>query len=538
MVAFSSATYKYAEGINSIYNATRNVGSSSIQTFKSMTEAARDMGSSVEEMSSALEGLQKFRRMYGPSANQYLRQFAPDITDKEGAPEALLKIAKNMSNLKKQGLDEQTFLHGMEQYVGYDTAYKLYEKPEEFTNSVEAHKNAVGTSTDKIGDKAHEDIVAFGLTMDRVNETINRQIGGELLTTLKSEIDVADKVLVSVDKAAGDFKDGIAKITEVFGKEGFSIDSLKDAFTASLPSLKDLGEQVKNAIGSMGTLGTAIAGLTAVSLLSIAASKAGSILGMIGKGKLLRLLTAGMGFELGSYIRESLGAKNVDDTVESGLQTSENIAESTTNGLAKWWNSKNSPKDVQERESTAISTFKGFGYSKADAAGILANLKKESQLNPFAVGDNGKAYGIEQWQDDGTKDSRQKKYRSYFGHTMQSVTDQAQALKEQLEFIDFERKHNEKAGWEEMHSVAEDPYQRGAMYSRRVVRPGIDEATRRREADERGRAAMDIANSPTVINIYGVTDTQGVVREVETKMKDKATFQNQANVRYQQPIAQ
>src|SRR5260363_90445 len=37
------------------------------------------------------------------------------------------------------------------------------------------------------------------------------------------------------------------------------------------------------------------------------------------------------------------------------------------------------------------------GWTHKQAAGIVANLKIESGLNPKAVGDGGKAYGIAQW---------------------------------------------------------------------------------------------------------------------------------------------
>lgn len=58
------------------------------------------------------------------------------------------------------------------------------------------------------------------------------------------------------------------------------------------------------------------------------------------------------------------------------------------------------------------------GYSQTQAAGIIGNLLTESGLNPSAVGDNGKAYGIAQWND------RQPKLREWAARTGRNVGDE------------------------------------------------------------------------------------------------------------------
>jgi len=52
--------------------------------------------------------------------------------------------------------------------------------------------------------------------------------------------------------------------------------------------------------------------------------------------------------------------------------------------------------------SAALSYFKNAGYSDEQAAGIVGNLQAESgmNLNPAAIGDGGKAWGIAQWHPD------------------------------------------------------------------------------------------------------------------------------------------
>jgi hypothetical protein len=105
----------------------------------------------------------------------------------------------------------------------------------------------------------------------------------------------------------------------------------------------------------------------------------------------------------------------------------------------------------------------GMGYGDAATKGILANLLGEgSDLNPFAWGDKDKngnytAYGIAQWHKD-----RRDEYLKHFHHTMESVRDPNQALKEQVEFIHYELKHKYKNVGEVLR-YAQNPY--GAAYT-------------------------------------------------------------------------
>ena len=84
-------------------------------------------------------------------------------------------------------------------------------------------------------------------------------------------------------------------------------------------------------------------------------------------------------------------------------------------------------------------------WNPAQVRGILANFQAESHFNPLAQGDFDKrtgkytAYGIGQWHKD-----RQDIYAALLGHTMQSVTDPAKALGEQLWFANWELTSRDK----------------------------------------------------------------------------------------------
>ena len=83
----------------------------------------------------------------------------------------------------------------------------------------------------------------------------------------------------------------------------------------------------------------------------------------------------------------------------------------------------------------AQAFFESKGWTKEQAAGLVGNLITESKLNPTAVGDNGKAYGIAQWHPD-----RQAKFAQEYGKDIKNST-----FEEQLEFVDWELRNNEKA---------------------------------------------------------------------------------------------
>lgn len=156
-----------------------------------------------------------------------------------------------------------------------------------------------------------------------------------------------------------------------------------------------------------------------------------------------------------------------------------------------WWNSTNpkdwgNPSGRRGGSSQAVAPVGGFfkrmGWSTAQAAGVTANLDAESNLNPFAKGDGGHAYGIGQWHED-----RQARYSRLFGHSMQSVKDYRQALSEQLRFVQWELTHTEKKAGDALkkeYAAAGAAYVISTQYERPKDRAG--------EARKRGHSAVAI----------------------------------------------
>jgi hypothetical protein len=134
----------------------------------------------------------------------------------------------------------------------------------------------------------------------------------------------------------------------------------------------------------------------------------------------------------------------------------------------------------------AAQALHNMGWSDANVKGLMANIDAESHFNPFAQGDMNKrtgqftAYGIGQWHAD-----RQADYAKFFGHSMKSVENRGQALKEQLEFMNFELRRGKfkKAGDDLRNSNW--AFSSGYVVSKEYERPGNG----RVEASVRGASA-------------------------------------------------
>ena len=143
----------------------------------------------------------------------------------------------------------------------------------------------------------------------------------------------------------------------------------------------------------------------------------------------------------------------------------------------------------------AAEYFRGRGWSAAQAAGIAANLARESGLNPRAVGDAGTAYGIGQWHPD-----RQAAFRRWAGHDLRQAT-----LGEQLGFVNHElttgADRGARAAGDLLRGVG-GAGAAGSIVSRHYERPG-DTAG---EATIRAAIAEAIANHPQriVVEVHGL----------------------------------
>jgi len=127
--------------------------------------------------------------------------------------------------------------------------------------------------------------------------------------------------------------------------------------------------------------------------------------------------------------------------------------------------------DRSHRGQNVMSFFQSQGWTKAQAAGIAANIRAESNFNPRASGDHGAAYGLGQWHA-----ARQAQFNAWALRNKLPGLRQADLL-EQLQFYNYELRHS-AAG--KRLAGASSAYDAGAIVSLYDERP----------ADGAGQAAM------------------------------------------------
>lgn len=135
-----------------------------------------------------------------------------------------------------------------------------------------------------------------------------------------------------------------------------------------------------------------------------------------------------------------------------------------------------SPAGGAKEEQAAMAYFQAQGWSREQAAGLAANIKRESAFRPDAVGDGGKAYGIAQWHPD-----RQAEFKKKFGKGIRGST-----LEEQMAFMHYElTQGNERRAGAKLRQ-AKSAQEAAAAVSTHYERP----ADKAGEAAKRGQLAL------------------------------------------------
>ena len=137
---------------------------------------------------------------------------------------------------------------------------------------------------------------------------------------------------------------------------------------------------------------------------------------------------------------------------------------------------------VEGRTRQAMDYFVGQGWTPAQAAGIVANLQRESGLRTGAVGDGGQAFGIAQWHPD-----RQANFARFAGHSIREST-----FAEQLAFVNYEMTRGAETGAGNRLRGATDAGTAGSIVSRYYERP----------ADASGEASARAATARQILAGY------------------------------------
>ena len=119
------------------------------------------------------------------------------------------------------------------------------------------------------------------------------------------------------------------------------------------------------------------------------------------------------------------------------------------------------PASLQGRINQAMQYFESQGWTRAQAAGIVANLQAESGLNPgIQQYGGGPGYGLGQWEG-----PRQALFQQVTGHDIHGSS-----FGQQLQFVQYELTHTESAAGNALHG-ATNAADAGAIVTRLYERP-------------------------------------------------------------------
>lgn len=154
-----------------------------------------------------------------------------------------------------------------------------------------------------------------------------------------------------------------------------------------------------------------------------------------------------------NYVKKSTGV-DVKDLGSKWIDRTKSNVSGAIDGVKagmSWLGSNTTAGKISSRISgkrgspeQAMQILMDRGWSKAQAAGISANLKSESDFNTTAVGDGGKAIGVAQWHPD-----RQQKFKDVFGKDLSSAS-----FEEQVSFVDWELRNTERKAGDKIKSTA------------------------------------------------------------------------------------
>lgn len=402
------AVEKIARQYEALYYVSRRTGSTT--TFLWANErAARQVGVNMDAARASVEGFAAAVRM-NPGLAGLLRGMNINPND---AGKAQLQL---VGRLKKQfgeggyfaaaqfgsmfGMDEQTF----RQY------WMNFEKLNDEQGKYEKRLKDAGVDS--------EDNTQKFLKFSRAVNDLESSFAILATRIAVDFVDPATKMVVLLDQI-------IAKIAE-------------------------LDKQTGGTLGVAGAIGTSAAGTWLVKRL-LAKFGIGSATTSAGRGII--------GSAIGSSAMKFLGPVGAFLAMTDSAGESEN---SPGGGFKNRLRPLTAGDFVQGgSEGSIIDYFMSMGWTREQAAGIAANLSRESKFNHKAIGDGGAAYGVGQWHPD-----RQAAFKKWSGKDIKDST-----LQEQLAFVHYELTQGGEQFAGKRLKGATSASEAGAIVSKNYERP-------------------------------------------------------------------
>lgn len=471
----------------------------STQRLDAWNTFARRAGSTAKDVQSALQHASTgiAQAVFGPSP--FLQEALSNginISGSSTPEQALLLIAQRMHEIADgHGARGRQLALTLGERLGVDTGLGQAILSESMPRmqadlaQLAAHSRATAASV-AAAQRLQVQMADISQKFNVIGETIFIKIAPvleRLANKLANFLDSVDwnRVIAKVERWARDLK---AVIDALGGIKGILIAIAAIKVLGWVGSIAGAILQISRLSGALlglkvaGAEATAatsagIAGITAsIARLGGAVAVAAAAGGLIGHEIWKHLLEGTKaGDKVGSWVAHAMAALGNKQAQEAVAMMDH---PDTAKGMS-YYHPERTAVNKSKRDQ-AMAFFESQGWTKEQAAGIVANIQAESMYNPGAVGDRGRAYGLGQWHA-----GRQADFLKFAGHPIQGSS-----FEDQLRFYQYELTHKEKragnmlrnastAGSAAMvvSSLFERPADKeGEMIARAKIASGIDKA--------------------------------------------------------------
>ncbi|UVS95646.1 phage tail tip lysozyme [Burkholderia glumae] len=492
LTAFTVNTIKTAAALDRMSN---NLGMSA-RDLASWQLAARNAGSSAEGITAALaESQNEIARMRftGPSEGmQWFFRLGGKTEDLKDGNTYLLARSRIIANMFKVDPGRARFIA---QQMGIsDDAFNLLKQGPE---AVQRYRDQQAALADEMA-RAAAPAEALRKQFDLL-ETKLQSVAVAVLTELMPVFQQWVQQLDGIAKWVVDHRDDIRNWVH-------------DAVT----EVEKFAKIADNAAEAIGGWQNVLLGLLGLKILSIVAplARLGAALTGIGGG-LAAVTNSGPAAlaVLGRVI-------GVAELIFHSDNLNENEQRTTQPG-DKW---DGDPKGQQRKNgigkdpkaAAAVDRLMQMGWTREQASGLVANFWQESLLDPTAVGDGGRAYGIGQWHSD-----RQEAFKNLFGIDIRKST-----LDQQLQFANYELRNGKEQAAGRALLAAASAQDAGGIVSRLYERPADP-----REEYTRGSYASDLNNALSRANAAQIaTRTSTATAPAPSNSVSTSTSSSETNI--------
>jgi len=450
--AVVAAVEKFARSGDRIYWMGQRAGASA-SGIENMAYAASQLGSSAEAAYGSIESFGRFLQS-APGAKQFVERWTGPF---ENAEDALVKFGRAMKDKPAY------FRNAVASQLGLDYNFAQSLFSGEFEKQIEDRKKRAASlnfDEDQFAKDANSFMTSWRKLWSEL-ELVGKQAAGGLFEPMRESFDAVTQYL---DAHGGDISKAISAASKEIAKDvGSDLTTIKefaDGVSAAIEQKwGDVWSHIKAAFfEAFEYKPEKNQILIALQDISDFLHEPWERAWAQARGVAERALSW-VSSNVPGFLKELLGIKEAH--AEEVPAYSEQRKQG---GASGGWGEV--PGDIGPDAESGIKHFMDKGWTREQAAGIVANLTAESQRNPHAVGDNGQAIGVAQWHPD-----RQANFARVFGKSLSSAS-----RREQYDFVDWELRNTESAAGDRLRAA------KTARMAGEIVSSGYERPLARNEA--------------------------------------------------------